>query len=56
MKMNLWDILILLAVAGAVALGVVRTRRRKASGRGGCCESCGSCTLCANKSCASRKH
>ena len=45
--MNVWDILILLAVAGAAVLGLRRTRKRKAAGKGGCCEgSCGSCALC----------
>lgn len=53
--MNLWDILILLIVAGAVVLTVFLSRRRKASGKGSCCDSCGSCTLCANRGCRSRK-
>ena len=45
--MNFWDILILLAVAGLAALAFILRRRRKASGRGSCCESgsCGSCSL-----------
>ena len=45
--MNLYDILVLLAVAGAAVLGLLRTRKRKAAGKGGCCEgSCGSCAFC----------
>ena len=49
--MNVWDILILLAVAGLAALAFILRRRRKASGRGSCCESgsCGSCSLCREK-------
>jgi hypothetical protein len=42
--MNLWDILILLAVAAAVCLGVIRTQKRKRGGGTCCgcsCESCG---------------
>jgi len=47
--MNLWDILILLAVAGAVILGLVRARGRRRSG-GSCCScGCGSCDCCGNK-------
>ena len=48
--MNVWDILILLAVAGAAVLGLLRARRRKAAGKGGCCEGiCDSCGLCGNR-------
>jgi len=39
--MNVWDILILAAVAGAVILSLVSIRRDRR--RGGCCGSCGSC-------------
>ena len=49
--MNLWDILILLAVASAVFLAVYRRRRDKNSGRG-CCGSCEGClrgTSCRQK-------
>ncbi|MBR3742806.1 MAG: FeoB-associated Cys-rich membrane protein [Clostridia bacterium] len=43
--MNIWDILIMLAVAGAVVLGIRRMRRRKAGGCGcGCgCDGCHGC-------------
>ena len=47
--MNLPDILILLAVAGIVVSGVLRTRKRKAAGKG-CCGNCGLC----GASCPSR--
>lgn len=46
--MNLWDILILLAVAAAVILAFVSIRRQKKTGKG-CCgtSSCsGNCSLC----------
>lgn len=52
--MNLWDILILIAVAAAVLLGFLRVRKRKQSGRG-CCGTCTSfegCSLC----CRSREN
>lgn len=40
--MNVWDILILAAVAALVVLAVIRMRRRKRSGRCSCgCEGCG---------------
>ena len=48
--MNIWDILILLAVAAAVIFAVIRIRRRKKAGRG----CCGSCSLC-RASCPSGK-
>ena len=52
--MNLWDILILLAVAGLAALGIFLHLRRKKSGRDCCSCGCGSCTLCADKQSCSR--
>ena len=42
--MNLWDILILLGVTAAVALGLYRIRRQKKTGRG-CCGNCEGCSL-----------
>ncbi len=39
--MNVWDILILLAVAGAAALALRFMRRRKKAGCSGCCTACG---------------
>ncbi len=44
--MNIWDILILLAVAGAAALAVFRIRRRRKAGKGCCGSSCEGCDLC----------
>ena len=39
--LNLWDVLILLAVAAAVILALFRIRRRKKAGKGSCgCEGC----------------
>ena len=43
--MNFWDVLILLAVAGAAILAFLRARKRKAAGKS-CCGNCGSCGLC----------
>ena len=40
--MGFWDILILLAIAGFAVFGVLRARKRKASGKG----CCGDCSLC----------
>ena len=45
--MNLWDVLILLAVGGAVLLAVRSVRKKKT----GCSCGCGGCTL----DCPSRK-
>jgi hypothetical protein len=47
--MNFWDILILLAVAAAIVLALLRIRGQKKSGKGCCgtsacsghCENCG---------------
>lgn len=47
--MNIWDILILLAVAGVVAAALFIGKKRKASGRGSCCRSCEGCHLCEGK-------
>ena len=44
--MNLWDILILLAVAGAAVFGFLKARKRKKSGKTCCGGSCGTCDLC----------
>ena len=42
--MNIWDVVILLVIAGAVVFGFYRSRKRKAAGKGCCGESCGCCT------------
>ena len=42
--MNIWDILILLAVAGIAVFGFLRARKQKASGKG-CCGDCCQCGL-----------
>ena len=47
--MNVWDILILLAVAGIAGFSFFRVRNRKAEGK----SCCGNCSLC-NASCATR--
>ena len=52
--MNIWDILILLAVAAALALAVFSARRRRKSGEG-CCGSCEGCALRGSCSSGSRK-
>ena len=47
--MNVWDILILLAVAGMVGLAVLSLRKGKSSGchgGGSCSCGCGSCAGC----------
>ena len=43
--MNIWDILILLAVAGVAFLAFFRARKRKAEGKI-CCGNCSACSLC----------
>ncbi len=51
--MNIWDILILLAVAGTAALGLLWKRKRKRAGKS-CCSGCsGNCSLCPG--CAEKK-
>ena len=52
--MNIWDILIVLMIAGIEAFAFYRTRKRKAEGKSSCCGTCGSCSLC-NASCAARR-
>ena len=44
--MNIFDILILLAVAGSAVFGFLRMRRRKRCGRGNCACGCEGCSLC----------
>ena len=45
--MNLWDILILLAIAGIAFFAFLAARKRKASGKSSCCGcSCEGCGLC----------
>ena len=44
--MNIWDILILLAVAGIVAFAFYHARKRRAEGKSSCCGSCESCGMC----------
>ncbi len=41
--MNIWDVLILLAVAGAAAAALLHIRKRKHGGCSGCCEGCTRC-------------
>lgn len=41
--MNIWDILILLVIAGTAGFAFYRTRKRKAEGKSSCC---GNCSLC----------
>lgn len=43
--MNLFDILILLAVTAAILLAALQIRRGRKTGRD-CCGNCGSCTGC----------
>lgn len=43
--MNIWDIVILLAIAGVVGFGFYRRRKRRAAGKGGCCENCSACAV-----------
>jgi len=47
--MNVFDILILLAVAAAAVFGLLRARKRKRAGKSCCGSGCGSCTLCRQK-------
>ena len=49
--MNVYDILILLTVAGAAAFAVLSVRRRKKTGKG-CCGNCEGCML----NCRSRQN
>ena len=44
--MNLWDILILLAIAGVAVFAFFRVRKRKAEGKSSCCGNCSGCSLC----------
>ena len=44
--MNMWDILILLAIAGIGVVAFLRVRKRKAEGKSSCCGSCSGCSLC----------
>jgi hypothetical protein len=48
--MNLWDIIILLAVSGAVVLAVRSLRRGKKAGCCGTCSCCASGCACREKS------
>lgn len=49
--MNIFDILILLAVAGIALFGLLRARKRKCCGKGCCgtCTGCEACALCAGR-------
>ena len=49
--MNIFDILILLAVAGIALFGLLRVRKRKRCGKGCCgtCTGCEACALCAGR-------
>ncbi len=49
--MNVYDILILLAVAGAAVFAALSVRRRKKAGKG-CCGNCEGCML----NCQSRQN
>ena len=52
--MNIWDILILLAIACIAAIAFFRARKRKAEGKSCCCGSCGNCSLCKQSDCHKR--
>ena len=52
--MNIWDILILLVIAGVAAFAFYRARKRKAEGKSSCCGSYGNCTLCNHSDCHKR--
>lgn len=54
--MNVFDILILLAVAGIALFGFVRARKRKAAGKSCCGSSCETCGLCRNHPSGSTGH
>ena len=47
--MNIWDILILVLIAGAVVLALRRIFTRKKQGCAGCCEGCAGCPGCSPK-------
>ena len=49
--MNIWDILILLVIAGTACFAFFRARKRKAEGKSSCCGSCGNCSLCSQSVC-----
>ena len=51
--MNIWDILILLVIAGVAARAFFRVRKRKAEGKSSCG---GSCSLCRDTHCQKRQH
>ena len=53
-RMNVWDILILLAVAGMVLLAVRAIRSGKAGGCHDCASCGGNCAAC-HKPCAEKK-
>ena len=44
--MNLWDILILLVIAGIAGFAFYRAKKRKAERKSSCCGSSGNCSLC----------
>ena len=45
--MNLWDLLILLAIAAVAVFSLISSRRRKAAGKSACgCCSTGDCAGC----------
>ena len=49
--MNLWDILILLAIAGIAVCAFFIKKKTKAAGKSSCCGcSCESCGLCRDQS------
>ena len=49
--MNLWDILILLVIAGIAVFAFFMKQKRKAAGKSSCCGcSCESCVLCGDQS------
>ncbi|MBR6347954.1 MAG: FeoB-associated Cys-rich membrane protein [Spirochaetales bacterium] len=43
--MNIWDIMIIAAIAAVLVLGFVISRRRRKKGCGSCCQGCEGCPM-----------